>query len=440
MKYCDLLQAVAVYCKADGGMDGGKMPRKPNSLSALEVRRLTKPGMHTVGEVPGLYLNVSTTGAQSWILRIMIGKKRREIGLGGYPEVGLADARTTAREMRKAVSEGRDPLEERREARAALKQRVVLTFRQAAETFFEEKKRPELRSGKHAQNWLSSVRMHAYPIIGERSIEAIKGTEILDVLTPIWTTKTPTAKRLRQRIEEIFEWAKVRGACDGENPARWAGHLREQLPKPGKITTVKKHPAVALDDLSRWFARTEEAEGMGAWALRFLALTAARSGEVRFATWKEINLTKGLWTIPASRMKGEREHRVPLSDAACQLLVKVPRMKDSELLFTAPRGGELSDATISKCMKRVNGLDIAAGCSGFLDPRSGFPAVPHGLRSSFRDWVAERTEYPGDMAEIALSHQVGKEVERAYLRSDFLEKRRQMMKDWAGFLSLSVVR
>lgn len=392
-----------------------------------------------MGGVAGLCLNITDSGAKSWIFRATVGNRRREMGLGAYPDVGLAEARNLAREAKSVIARGGDPIEERRAAQERLRatQRKGMLFRDLVESFFESKKRPELGSQKHAHNWLSSVRQHALPSLGAKETAAIEPQDILRVLEPIWLEKTPTAKRLRQRLEEVFEWAKVHGHYDRENPARWAGHLKEMLPKPDRVSRVVSHPAVALVDMSKWFERVKRAEGMGARALLFVALTASRSGEVRGATWNEIDFNRKLWTIPADRMKAVREHRVPLSDTAIKLLTDTPRFHGSDLLFTAARGGMLSDMTISKAMKRVHALELERGGQGFIDSRSGRPAVPHGLRSSFRDWAAEHTDYPAEMAELALAHQVGNEVERAYRRTDMLEKRRQMIEDWAAFLTAS---
>jgi integrase len=258
----------------------------------------------------------------------------------------------------------------------------------------------------------------------------IRVDDVKRVLEPIWNTKTETATRLRGRIEAVLAWATVHGHRTGDNPARWKGNLDASLPKPKKGSKVKNHPALTLDDAPAWFADLRKREGFATRALEFVALTAARSGEVRGATWDEIDLEAGVWTVPAERMKAEKEHRVPLTEAAKALLEGMDRMGDSPFIFPAARGGALSDMALSACMKRIN----EAREGGYLDARSKRPAVPHGLRSTFRDWAAERTEYPAEMAEMALAHQVGSAVERAYRRSDMMDKRRQMMEDWAGFL------
>lgn len=258
--------------------------------------------------------------------------------------------------------------------------------------------------------------------------------DMLRVLEPIWASKTETASRVRARMEAILSWATVAGHRTGDNPARWRGNLDALLPKPGRIADKGNHPAVALDEVAGWFAALNKREGVAARALEFLALCASRSGEVRGATWEEIDVKAKIWTISAERMKAEREHRVPLTDAALAVVEALPRHASSPYIFAAVRGGQLSDMTLSAVMRRMQADEVKEERRGWLDPRSRRPAVPHGLRSTFRDWAAERTEYPRDMAEIALAHRVGSEVERAYRRGDMIEKRRQMMADWARFL------
>jgi integrase len=257
---------------------------------------------------------------------------------------------------------------------------------------------------------------------------------VLRALNPIWQTKTETASRLRGRIESILAWATVNGHRDGDNPARWTGNLDATLPKPGRISEKGNFPALALDDAPAWFADLREREGMAARALEFLSMCAARSGEIRGATWDEIDIDAGLWTIPAGRMKAGKEHRVPLTAEAAVLLRSLPRMKGTSHVFYAARGGPLSDMSISALMRRMQQAETKAGRKGWVDPRNKRRAVPHGIRSTFRDWAAERTEFPRDMAEISLAHNVGNEVERAYRRGDMVEKRRAMMAAWGRFL------
>jgi integrase len=405
---------------------GNRMPKIAKELSSVEVKRLTKPGMHAVGGVTGLVLQIQPDGnSRHWIYRTTIGGKRRHLGLGGFPTVTLAMARELAREAYLNIRNGVDPIEERKAAQAALTatQKRGLTFADAMEKFLAIKLQ-EFDNDKHRKQWRATLDKYAAPAIGKTLVADIGLPDVLRILEPIWLDKTETAKRLRGRIEAVLSWATVAGHREGENPARWKGNLSEILPKPSKVVKVAHHPALALDDAASWFADLQTRDGMGARALEFLALTASRSGEVRGATWDEIDLDKGVWTVPAERMKMSREHRVPLTSEALALLKTLPRFAGSDFVFPAAKGGQISDMTISAVMRR----------QGFTDSRTGRTAVPHGLRSTFRDWAAERTEYPRDMAEIALAHQVGGEVERAYRRGDQMEKRRAMMAAWGRFL------
>jgi integrase len=412
------------------------LPKKVSELSAKEVRDLKHPGRglnvtYPVGGVAGLLMQITPTDARSWVLRTMIGSKRREIGLGGFPDVTLAQARERAREAKDAIRQGIDPIEQRRAARAALtaQQARGMTFAQAMEAYLKIKL-IEFDNDKHRKQWRASLDAYAAPSLGQMLVSEITVHEIARALEPIWTTKTETASRLRGRIEAVMAWATVQGHRDGDNPARWRGNLDAILPKPSKVAKVAHHPALALADVSSWFADLCKRDGMATRALEFLTMTAARSGEVRGATWAEIDTDAALWTIPADRMKASKEHRVPLTPDAVALLKALPRMAGGEFVFPAARGGMLSDMSLSACMKRMN----EAKPGGYLDPRSGRPAVPHGMRSAFRDWVSEHTDYPRDMAEISLAHTVGSEVERAYRRGDQMEKRRAMMADWGKFL------
>jgi integrase len=302
------------------------------------------------------------------------------------------------------------------------------------------------KNEKHRDQWRNTLVQYAIPIIGSLPLQEIDTAAVLRVLSQevrdkagslegtLWQARTETASRLRGRIEAVLSWATVAGERSGDNPARWTGNLKELLPAASKIAVEGNQPALALDDAARWFAELREREGFGARALEFVALTAARSGEVRGATWDEIDLHKGLWVIPDVRMKMKREHRVPLSPAAVALLEALPRLDGNPLVFPAIRGGMLSDMTLSATMRRMHEADLAASGVGYVDPRSKRPAVPHGLRSTFRDWVAERTTYPSEMAEVALAHRISNAVEAAYRRGDMVEKRRGMMADWVAFL------
>jgi integrase len=419
----------------DGIYVGNEMPKKAKELSATEVRRLAKPGFHAVGGVDGLGLRINEGEGKSWILRTMVGGKRRDIGLGGFPDVTLAAAREAARSMKAAIRAGTDPLAERRKAKAelVLATAKAMTFGEAVEAYLASGKLDGLTNKKHRKQWESTVKTYAIPKLGNMPLNSIEPRHVQDALQPIWTSKNETASRLRGRIETVLTWAAVSGHASGPNPARWKGNLVELLPA---VSAKSKHyPAVQVDQVSAWFAALDKCEGTGARALEFLTLTAARSGEVRGATWSEIDFEGGLWVIPAHRMKMKKEHRVPLSDAVKDFLKRLPRLFGCDYLFPSTSGGMISDMTVSAVMRRMQDIETKAGRPGWLDISSKEPAVPHGLRSTFRDWVAEKTDYPSDLAEVALAHKVGNAVEQAYRRSDMLEKRRLMMKDWAGFLT-----
>lgn len=422
------------------------MPRTARELSPLEVKRLRHSGEGAgetvaVGGVSGLVMQLLPSGGRTWILRVMVGGKRREIGLGGYPDVTLAHARERAREIKGMIRQGVDPVEDRKAKRSALAaaQRRGMTFADAVDNALAAKL-DAFKNPKHRQQWENTLATYALPKLGNMQVNDITVLDVLRVLQPIWQTKTETASRLRGRIEAVLSWATVAGHRSGDNPARWSGNLKELLPAASKVAKERNHPALALDDAVRWFADLRRREGFGARAVEFAALTAARSGEVRGARWEEIDLDRGLWVVPADRMKMKREHRVPLSPAAVALLEALPKMEGNGLVFPASRGGMLSDMTLSATMKRMHEAAVAAAGAkdegaGYLDRRNKRPAVPHGLRSTFRDWVAERTTYPGEMAEIALAHQISNAVEAAYRRGDMVEKRREMMAAWADFLS-----
>lgn len=412
------------------------MPKKARELTALDVKRLSHSGQRdrhewfAVGGVSGLQLQIAPSGGRSWLLRTMIGGKRRSIGLGPYPELTLAAAREAAREAKAKIAMGIDPIEDKRAARATLEaaQRRGLTFRDAVDRCLAVRL-DEFRNEKHQKQWRSSLDSYAVPEIGNMLVGEIEVQDVLRVLEPIWGTKTETASRLRGRIENVLAWATVAGHRSGDNPARWRSNLDAILPKPSKLSKVEHHGALPLDLVADWFADLKERSVTATRALEFAAMTAARSGEVRGITWAEVDLEQGLWTIPAERMKAGREHRVPLTAEAVALLRDMP--KTAEYVFPAPKGGQLSDMALSSVMRRIN--EAASG--RYADRRSGRPAVPHGLRRTFRDWTAERTEYPSDMAEMALAHTVGSAVERAYRRTDMLQRRRVMMEAWGSFLA-----
>lgn len=406
--------------------------RASSALTAAKVKT-AGPGKHHDGGGLGLILRVDPNGSRFWVQRITIHGKRREIGLGSPPIVTLAKAREAATENKTLMRSGGDPLAEKRKSKESI------TFTKAYETYLASKL-PEFDNEKHRKQWYSTLTTYAKPKIGHLLVRAITTEDVLRALEPIWNGKNETASRLRGRIEAVLSWATVAGHRTGDNPARWAGNLKELLPKPSKVAKTDNQPALASGDVARWWSDLGKRDGMAAQALQFLTLTAARSGEVRGMTWDEVTLESAnhakrasIWTIPASRMKAGREHRVALTPEAVAILEALPRMEGGQFVFFAPRGGALSDMTLSAVMRRMQETEVKAGRAGYLDPQNKRPAVPHGLRSTFRQWAAE-CGYPRDMAEMALAHFIGSEVERAYQRSDMLERRRAMMADWAGFL------
>ena len=416
------------------------MPKRSKELSAVAVKRLVNPGFHAVGGVPGLHLRVNQGEGRSWILRVVVDGKRKDIGLGGFPDVSLAEARDAARVMREKIRSGIDPVAERAEDRKRLasEQNQKLTFGEAVEKFLTSGKLETLTNAKHRQQWRSTLETYAVPVIGTKPLVDVDVTDIKAVLDPIWTTKHETATRVRSRLETVFSWAKVAGHHVGDNPAVWKGNLKELMPAVNKETLKRHHPAIPLADVVAWFAALKTREGLAARAMEFLTLAAARSQEIRLATWDEIHFDQELWIVPAEHMKLRREHRVPLTPAMITLLTSLPRMAGSNLIFPSPQSKVMSDMTLAAVMKRMHAAEVSAGRKGWVDPTLKRPAVPHGLRSTFRDWVAEKTDYPGDMAEIALAHKVGSAVEQAYRRGDMLVKRRQMMMDWGEFLASGV--
>jgi len=348
----------------------------------------------------------------------MVGTKRRDMGLGQFPGVTLAQAREKARKAREQIDQGEDPILMRQQAQSLLRaqQATALTFETAARAYIDAKS-AEWKNAKHVGQWSATLETYAYPTLGKLHVGDIQQAHIVSMLEPIWSTKTETASRVRGRVENVLDWAKVRGYRTGENPARWRGHLDKLLPAPKKIAKVEHHPAVPVKQAAKFYAELREREGTAARALEFLTLTAARSGEVRGATWSEIDADAKLWIVPAARMKAKKEHRVPLSAAAIKLLETLPRFESTDLLFPGLKGKVLSDMSIAAVMRRME-----------------LEYVPHGLRSTFRDWVAECTGYPRELAERALAHTLTNAVEAAYHRSDVLEKRRAMMEAWAVFL------
>ncbi|HSH30850.1 MAG TPA: integrase arm-type DNA-binding domain-containing protein [Thiohalobacter sp.] len=394
------------------------MPRYAKELKAVEVRRLSQPGLHAVGGVPGLMLQVGEGGARSWILRTLIGRKRRSIGLGSYPLITLAEARQKAKAMREQIRDGIDPIAERRAQRAALlaSQEKALTFEQAARRCHQAKQ-AQFRSAKHRKDWIASLERYALPKIGRMPVAEIELPQILGVLQPIWETRTETATRLRQRLEAVLTWAAVSGYRSGDNPARWEGNLKEVLPAPNKIRKRSHQRALPWQEVPAFMVELRKREGVSAEALQFSILTAARSSEVRLMQWPEIDLEAKTWTIPPERMKAGRRHIVPLSDAAIEILKRQHRHEGSPYVFTSPRGKALSDMSLSAVCRRME-----------------VDAVPHGFRSSFKDWARNRSAYPDEVSELALAHVNSDATRAAYARDELLPQRTRLMKEWARYL------
>lgn len=387
------------------------MPRVARALGALAVARLTAPGMHAVGEVAGLYLRVAASGARSWALRTTVGARRCELGLGGYPSVSLAQARERARKtLARIRDEGADPAAERRAARAC----APWTFQRTAEAYISTH-RAQWRNAKHAQQWGNTLGKYVYPEFGAKHVRDVTKADVLSVVEPLWATKHETAARLRSRIELVLRWAMLRHyRPEGPNPAE-AKLLG--LPRASALARPRHHAALGIDDMHALMLRLRQAQGMGARALEFVVLTAARSGEVRGALWSEIDEAAGVWCIPAERMKAARAHRVPLCTRALALLGALPRFVDCPLVFPSARGSALSDMTLTAVLRRL-----------------GVAATVHGFRSTFRDWAAERTSTPPEIAELALAHSIGTKTVEAYLRSDLFERRAELMQRWQRFL------
>ncbi len=393
------------------------MAKKAKELSALAVSRLKDEGRYAVGGVDGLYLRIAGN-SRAWVLRLNIHGKRCDMGLGPFPEVGLADARDISRAQRRKVRDGDNPLTERRQSRATIasERAAVKTFKECAQAYVEANK-AGWKNEKHIKQWTSTLETYAYPLIGCLPVASVSIAHVLNILEPIWATKTETASRLRGRIESVLDWAKVRGYRDGENPARWRGHLDKTLPARNKVQKVEHHAALPYFEVAKFMADLKKRDGTSARAFELSVLCASRSGEIRNATWAEFDFVDKTWTISANRMKAGREHRIPLSEPAIALLEAMPRIKDSEYVFTAPRGGPLSDMALTALLKRMGRLGL----------------TQHGFRSSFRDWAGECTAYPREVIEHALAHQLADKAEAAYQRGDLLVKRRGLMTDWANF-------
>lgn len=395
------------------------MPKVAKELTPLAVSKIKDTGWHAVGHVSGLGLKVAPSGSRAWVLRTTVAGKRREFGLGGFPTVSLASARERARSTLDKIYGGTDPSTAKREAKAALviQKAKAVTFKNLAQQFIDQHE-AGWKNSKHSAQWVSTLETYAYPVCGGLVVADITTPIVLNVLEPIWATKTETASRLRGRIEAILDYATAKGLREGPNPARWKGHLALTLPAKRKVSPVVHHRALDVKEMPNFYVALKSMDGNAARALEFLVLTVTRSGEVRDMRWDELDLKSKTWTIPARRMKGGREHRVPLSSAAMGILEAINRTPKSELVFESTKLNKpLSDMTLLAVLRRMKAN-----------------AVVHGMRASFRNWTAEETSFPNEVCEMALAHAVGNAVEAAYRRGDLFEKRRTMMNDWQSYL------
>jgi integrase len=385
-------------------------------LTALAVSRAKRPGMYPDGG--GLYLRVTGLQGRSWVYRYARGGKTRYMGLGSLTAVSLAEARTRAAEARLLVSAGIDPIGARDGKLAAERVEAArqVTFKDAAEAFIKAHA-AGWRSAKHGQQWRNTLAAHVYPLLGALPVQQIDAGLVLRALEPVWSATPETASRIRQRIEAVLDAATARGQRSGENPARWRGHLQNLLPAQSKVKRVRHHRALPFAKLGLLMAELRKQDGLAARALELLILTAVRTTECVAARWSELDLDAALWTIPAERIKAGREHRVPLAPAAVELLRRLAQARISEFVFPGRPGKPLSHGALLKLLKRMKRTDLTV----------------HGFRSTFRDWCAEQTNFPREVAEMALSHAIGDKVEAAYRRGDLLEKRRLLMEAWATF-------
>lgn len=371
---------------------------------------ITKPGRHGFGA--GLWLTMAKTGGRAWSYRFTFNGRARAMGLGGFPRVSLEQARTKAAEARFLARSGVDPIAQRGDMAAGRNGRSM-SFRQVAEGLISDL-RHGWKSAKSEQSWKASLKAYVYPTIGSKDVAAVTKSDVVRCLRPIWLSKPETAKRVRARIEQILSRATALDLRQGDNPASW-NLMRHLLPRSNKAQPVKHHPALPYSDMPKFMRQLQSLDDGAARALEFTILTATRSGEVIGARWEEIDFAKRLWSLPASRMKADVEHSVPLSNAALALLLSLPH--DHEFVFTGVNGRRLQNDAMRQILRRLG--------------REGLTV--HGFRSSFRDWCAEETQHERDVCEKALAHAVDSKVEASYRRGALLQKRRDLMNDWAAY-------
>ena len=410
------------------------MPKKlTNALTQLQVKN-AKPGRHADGG--GLHLLVKDTGARSWVFRFMLNGRSRDLGLSRCPEalallkksggeeLTLSQARDVAAIYRLKVKAGIDPLDEReheateRAAAAQAAKAKAVSFKSVAETYIAANE-ASWRNDKHRQQWRNTLSTYVYPVIGDLPVGDVSTSHVLEIIEPLWKLKPETASRVRGRIETVLDAAKARGYREGENPARWRGHVEQILPARSRLTRGH-HKAMPYSDLPAFLTELHAKQAVAALALDFTILTAARTGEVIGATWDEIDLDKAIWAIPAARMKAGREHRIPLSDRAVEIL-KAVKPLSQDRIFVGNKG-KMSSMAMAMLLRRM-----------------GRDATVHGFRSAFRDWAAECTGYPHEVCEMALAHTIENKAEAAYRRGDLFEKRRRLMDDWASFCSAAAI-
>lgn len=400
----------------------GTEERKGHSsmrIHKLTAREVSSAGIGKHGDGGGLWLRVRNNGSRAWVFRYTRNGRAREMGLGPVEDVSLKMARKKARDSRLLVREGKDPISVRRLAVRS----DIPTFKEAADRYARAHA-AKWTNEHHRKVWRRQIEIHAEPKIGNFPVDEIEIHDVLRVLEPIWNDMNETASRVRGRIEKILDWATVQKFRGGRNPARWRGNLDALLPSPNEVQNVEHYKALSWSEVPAFMVKLRAREGIGARALEFTILTAARSGEVRGATWDEIDLERRVWAVPAKRMKAGREHRVPLSDPAVELLKELRQIEGNRIVFPSPRNGTMiSDMTMTKVLRDM-----------------GVHAVPHGFRSSFRDWCAESTAYATEVAEMALAHAIPSAVEAAYRRGDLFEKRRKMMNDWGAFIDREPVK
>jgi integrase len=403
------------------------MARQQQRLSALQVSKLTKPGLYSDGG--GLTLQITATGAKSWLFRYMVAGKAHGMGLGPTHTVSLAEARQRALDARKLLLDGINPLvaKKQHQIAAALANAKMMTFDQCAEAYILAHK-AGWKNAKHGDQWANTLNTYASPVFGHLPVAEIDTALVVKSLAPIWETKTETASRVRGRIESVLGWATTSGYRTGENPARWKGHLENLLATISKSSRTKNHPSLPWQRSGAFMSALRARAGVSARAVEFAILTACRSGEVRGARWAEFDLTGRIWTIPAERMKAKREHQVPLSDAALAVLESIPKDDDAEVVFAGTKRQPLSDMSLTAVIRRMNSDDKSV----WVDA-NGDGITVHGFRSTFRMWAAEATNYPREVAEHALAHQLPDAVERAYQRGSQFTKRAALMAEWAVY-------